>query len=340
MPSLRSYLRRATRQPARGLRARHALERAARGFPLSRLLGARQAGFHEAAGLSRRARVALAACALALLASCSAPKLAYNRLDWVAAWEIGKFVELDGRSKRLFDSGFASLWRWHRSTQLSVYAQDLREVARIAKGPVTADEVRDYMARAREHGHRLLDEAVPHTAPVLAVLDEAQVRELLEGLAERRREEIEEFTGRTPEEGKEERARVMARGIKRWFGSVNEEQEMMARIWAGTRRDDPDLWLRYGDQWDRAFALTLATRARPGFEARVRSMFLEPQLPDAAAVRAQNEHNREAFVRFVEKLAASLSPAQRRHFQKKILGLAEDLESLSGGDPASAGSIG
>lgn len=282
----------------------------------------------------------LAACALALLASCSATRLAYNRLDWLVAWEVGKFVELDGQSKRLFDDGFTSLWRWHRSTQLSVYAQDLREIARLTEGPVTADEVRDYLARAREHGFRLVEEAVPRTAPVLAALDDRQVRELLEGLAERRREEIEEYAGRTSEEGKEERAHVMVRGIKRWFGSVNDEQEAMARIWAGTRREDPDLWLRYGEQWDRAFALTLATRGRPGFEERLRGLFREPELPNAATIRAQNEHNREAYVRFVEKLAASLSPAQRRHFQKKVLGLAEDLEALAGNAPAPAGTIG
>jgi len=290
-------------------------------------------------GRSSIRHTALAACALALLASCSAAKLAYNRLDWLAAWEVGKFVELDGESKRLFDDGFRSLWRWHRSTQLTVYAQDLREVARIADGPVSAEEVRDYLARVREHGRRLLAEAVPRTAPVLAALDETQVRKLLEGLAERRREEIDEYAGQTPEEGKQERARVMTRGIKRWFGTVTEEQEMMARIWAGERQDDPKLWLSYGEQWDRAFALTLATRARPGFEARIRSLFLEPNLPDGPAVRAQNEHNRETYVRFVEKLAASLSKDQRRHFRKKVIGLAEDLEEL-GKSPAAAETIG
>jgi hypothetical protein len=290
-------------------------------------------------GRSSIRHTALAACALALLASCSAAKLAYNRLDWLAAWEVGKFVELDGESKRLFHDGFHSLWRWHRSTQLTVYAQDLREVARIADGPVSAEEVRDYLARVREHGRRLLEEAVPRTAPVLAALDETQVRKLLEGLAERRREEIDEYAGQTPEEGKQERARAMTRGIKRWFGSVTEEQEMMARIWAGERHDDPKLWLRYGEQWDRAFAQALATRARPGFEARIRALFLEPDLPDGPAVRAQNEHNRETYVRFVEKLAASLSKDQRRHFRKKMLGLAEDLEEL-GKSPAAAETIG
>lgn len=255
-------------------------------------------------------------------------------------WEIGKFVDLDGESKRLFDSGFTSLWHWHRSTQLTVYAQDLREIARIAAGPVTADEVRDYLARAREHGRRLFDEAVPRTAPVLAALDDAQVRELLERMAERRQEEIEEYTGQTPEEAREERTKVMARGIRKWFGSVTEEQETLARIWAGARREDPALWRSYGEQWDRAFALTLATRGRPGFEARVRSVFWEPDLPGTPEVRAQNEFNRENYVRFVEKLAATLSKDQRRHFQKKVLDLAEDLEQLSGTSAAGAEGIG
>jgi hypothetical protein len=181
---------------------------------------------------------------------------------------------------------------------------------------------------------------MPRAAPVLAKLDDAQVRELLANLAERRKEEIEEYAGQTPDESRDERAEVMTRGIRKWFGSVTDEQEGLARMWAGARREDPALWRSFGEQWDRAFERALATRAMPGFEDRVRAVFWEPPLPQTAAVRAVNEHNRETYVRFVEKLAASLSPQQRRHFQKKMLGLAEDLEELSGNAPAAGESIG
>lgn len=262
---------------------------------------------------------------LTLLASCSATKFAYNRLDWLAAWEVGKFVDLEGPSKARFKDGFVTLWQWHRSTQLSAYARDLRELAEAAQGPLAREQIESYVERANEHGEHLFDEALPPAAALLQSLDDAQVAGMLEKMAEQRDEGAEEDAERTPED----RARAASRGMRRWFGSQSDAQAALLREWVAARRADPELWQRYGQQWAAAFERTLATRAEPDFEIRLRTVFHDPQLPDSAAARELTEHNRAAYVDLLTQLAPTLSAAQRQHLRKKLLVLAEDLEQLA-----------
>ncbi len=262
---------------------------------------------------------------LALLASCSATQFAYNRLDWLAAWEVGKYVDLEGPSKDRFKAGFATLWQWHRSTQLSAYARDLREIAEAAQGPLTHAQIESYVERANEHGARLFDEVLPPAAAVLQSLDDAQVAGMLEKMTEQRDEDAGDDAKRKPED----RIRAASRGMRRWFGSQSDAQAALLREWVAARRDDPQLWQRYGQQWAAAFERTLATRAEPDFEIRLRTVFRDPQLPDSAAARELTEHNRAAYMDLLARLAPTLSAAQRQHLRRKLVALAKDLEELA-----------
>lgn len=282
--------------------------------------------------MNRRLRVVAAIGVIALLGSCSATKLAYNRLDWLAAWEIGKYVDLDGPSKARFDEGVATLWQWHRSTQLSVYASDLRELADASQRPLTREQIGGYLQRATDHGARLLDEALPPMAGVLAALDDAQVKDLLANLAEQRHEDAEEDAGRTPEAY----ARMTTRSMRRWLGTLTDAQLALVRAWAAARRDDPALWQRYGEQWAALFERTLAARAEPDFAPHLRAVFREPPLPDRPAVRALSDFNRANYVDLLTRLSPTLSDAQRRHVRKKLLSLAEEFEELAAQAPRAA----
>lgn len=276
----------------------------------------------------KAARPLLAALAL-LLASCSTTKLVYNRLDWLVSWEIDKYVELEGRSKLLFQSAFAELWHWHRSTQLAAYAKDLREIANAAQGPVDEAQLRGWLDRADVHAERLFGEALPPIAQLLQALDDTQVAGMLERMAEQREEEMEDEAELRPEKALERRVRAVTRGLRRWLGAASEEQKALVREWAATRRDDPAVWKRYGADWARAFEQALAARTDPGFEGRLRKLFTEAELPDAAAVDELNSHNRNAFVGFLVRLAPTLDARQRRRFHGALNALAEDLEELA-----------
>lgn len=267
--------------------------------------------------------------AVALLGSCSATKFGYNRADWFAARAISEYVELEGPAEAAFDSGFGTLWQWHRGTQLAAYARDLRELADAVQGPLTTEQINGYLHRANDYGKRLLEEAVAPSARVLQSLDDRQVERLLDKMGQERAEEAEDDAKLTADERRLRSQARTARSLRRWFGALSDRQYAFVRDWAEFRGEDPALWRRYDEQWAAAFRSTLATRAEPGFEARLRALLFDPQLPDSAAARELNERNRVNLVDLMTRLAPTLVKSQRERSRGKLIGLAEDFEDLA-----------
>jgi truncated hemoglobin YjbI len=330
MPRLRPRLRRAARQPARGLPARHALGVGAGGLGLPRLRGAREAGLHEARRL-KPLRGLLLLCALATTSACSTLKFTYNRLDWVATWQLAHFVELDPQQRQLFDERFDAFWRWHRGTQLALYVADLRGLAAGLAQSLAPEQVEQYLRMAQGHVDRAVDEVLPDTARLLRGFDDRQVGSLLAEMAERRAERAEDEAGLDEAERRARAEKRMVRSLKRWVGALTREQERRVHEWSGRRQESAPLWLEYEAAWAAAFAEVLARRHEPDFQARLAALFEEPALPQRARVDEVERHNRAAWVALMADLSARLEPRQRERLQRRIHDLADDLEALTRG---------
>lgn len=327
MPSLWSCLRRATRQPARGLSAGDALGGHPGGLGLPGLRGTRETGLREGR-LTPTRRLALA-CLLLAIAGCSGLKFGYNRLDWIASWQLGRFVDLDPEQKRLFGERFKVFWRWHRSTQLALYVRDLRELATLAEKPLSPAQVEQYLALSQDHAGRALQEIVPDTARVLRTFDDGQVRELLANMAERRQERATESAGLTAEELREEAEEQMVKSLKRWIGPLTREQERRIRDWSSERQYAGTVWHQYQEAWASAFTETLSHRQDPDFEQRLSALFDNARVPYTEEMEKVQQHNRRAWVGLMADLSASLDRRQREHFRERLVGLAADLEELA-----------
>lgn len=264
----------------------------------------------------------------ALLAACSSTRFVYNRLDWFASWQIGKYVDLDDASEAAFESGFAALWQWHRGTQLPLYARDLRELADAAAGPLSQDQLDAFLARADGHADRVLREALPGAARVFQAMDDAQVAHLLKRVAERRAERLADDAKRSPEEQRERAFESMEKNLKRWLGSTTPEQKQRVREWVDARSYTPELWQRYAETWWAEFATLLAARREPEFEARLRDFLLQPQLPGSADVERQRRADNRSAMAMLAGLSDTLTTRQRTHFQAELRALARDLDIL------------
>jgi len=266
---------------------------------------------------------------LALLAGCSAPKLAYNNLDWLVGWQVGRYVDLQPPQKALLESGFRAFWGWHRSTQLRLYAKDLRELAATAERPLQPEQVSGYVVRTGEHAMRALREATPDVARMLASMDDAQVAAMLERLAERRRERYEEEDELDAEELQEKAQEQMEKNLKRWIGSLSRGQKDRVAAWTRERQYAGSIWRQYEEDWAALFAELLTHRRAPGFEARLAQLFQEPKLPHRAQMSQMQAHNRAVWIRMLADISGSLSESQRRLFQERLRELASDFDELA-----------
>lgn len=267
--------------------------------------------------------------AAALVASCSAPKMAYNNLDWLVSWQIGRYVELQPPQKAIFESGFKAFWGWHRSTQLNLYAKDLRELAQAAEQPLKPEQVSQYMVRTGEHAMRALREATPDLARMLASMDDEQVAEMLENLAEQRRERYEDDEDLDAEELQEKAQAQMEKNLKRWIGSLSREQKARIVAWSKEREYAGSIWRQYEEDWAALFAELLQHRREPAFEKRLVQLFQQPKVPTRQAMTRMQAHNRTVWVALLADLSATLSDDQRDEFQENLRDLAGDFEELA-----------
>jgi hypothetical protein len=339
MPRLWPHLRRAPRQPARGFPARHALGRDPAGLDLPGLLGAREARLHEGRRLNtsdgrarrgRGLRWGALLLALAAVAGCSSIKFGYNRLDWLVSWQIGKFVDLDREQKELVAERLGEAWRWHRGTQLTLYVRDLRELAATLEKPLDAAQVERYLNLSQDHAGRALNEITPDVARVLGTFSDAQVRELLDNMAERRAERAEESAGLTAEQLREKAQEQMLKGLKRWIGPATRDQHRRIVDWSSERQYAGTIWQQYEEAWAAAFTEVLLQRGAPDFEQQLGAMFNEARVPYTDEMERVQQHNRKLWIGLMADLSASLTAEQRKRLRARVAGLADDFDDLAG----------
>jgi hypothetical protein len=302
------------------------VERHPGGLDLPGLRRARKAGFREAARVSCRAGIV---AALALLAACNAIKLTYNNLDWLALWQVGRFVDLDPPQKALFDDRFREFWSWHRGTQLKLYVEDLQELAGKVDKPLSAQQVDDYVTRSSDHLARAMREAVPDTAKVLQTLDDQQAQELIANLAKKRAERRAESADLTADEIKGESEDQMVKNLKRWIGSLTRDEKARVHQWAQERQYAGTLWYQYQEAWGSAFTEVLGHRHDPDFTERLAVLFHEAKLPYGDDMKKVQAHNRHKWIELLADISAMLTPDQRKRLRDKLQELASDLTELS-----------
>jgi hypothetical protein len=271
--------------------------------------------------------------ALAAMAGCSSVKFGYNRLDWLVSWQIGKFVDLDREQKDLVAERLGAVWRWHRGTQLALYVRDLRELAGALEKPLDAEQVERYLNASQEHATRTMREIVPDAARVLGTFSDAQVRELLDNMAERRAERADETAGLTAEQLREKAQEQMFKGLKRWVGPATRDQQRRIVDWSNERQYAGTIWQQYEEAWAAAFTEVLLQRGAPDFERQLGAMFDEARVPYTEEMERVQQHNRKAWIGLMADLSASLSAEQRKRLRARLTGLADDFDDLASQAP-------
>lgn len=272
-------------------------------------------------------RIALAASLL--LAACTGFKLSYNHADFIAGWQLKRYVDLEPPQKQLFEERFAAFWRWHRGTQLKLYAADLRALIPAVEKPLTPPQVSAYLERSRDHLGRAMREAVPDTARLLQTLDEAQAAELLENLAKKRRKQAEEDRDLSAGQLHERAVEQMEKNVERWVGPIDRPQRHRIERWAAERRYAGTIWTQYQEAWGAAFTEVLLHRREKDFTERLMALFREPPLSGRSEMRALQEYNRGLWVALLSDLSATLTDRQRRTLQAKLAATAQELDDLA-----------
>lgn len=280
-----------------------------------------------------RARLAagiIIAAVLLLGTACSAPRLAYERLDWLASWQLSKYTKLDAGQQRRFDTDFKALWVWHRQTELLRYASDLRELAQASQRPVNTALLTAWAQRGDAHWQRLLIKLAPAACAQLTALSEAQVSSLLRRVDRDIAARADELV--KPDEAvvRKQAERRLHKSLKRWLGDLNDEQRGRVARWSAERELTYAAWLDQRRLWRSHWAEVLARRHSSAFCTQAQALFAHSaQSSGGGALFTRYDGNRAGWLMFLVQISATLNSAQRQHLRQELLDLAEDFESLA-----------
>lgn len=265
------------------------------------------------------------------LAGCSTVRVAYERLDWIARWEAGRYVSFTREQRTVFDRGFAEFWRWHREHELPLWIAELRGLAARTDTLDTIDRAR--LAQMSERYGRMLRRVTAQLAPLACALgpqlSDAQTEELLAAVDEDVDDFRKEHVERSPDDARQETLKAIEKPLRRWLGGLNDEQRRLIREWNDARPSVAADWLEYRRRWRAELAATLARRDDVSFCPRIERLVARgPELwtPSQQQTFAAD---RARWLELFAALLPTLDDDQRQHVRHKLLALADDFEAVA-----------
>lgn len=281
--------------------------------------------------------VLIASVALAV-AGCSTIRFGYDKLPFLAGWEIDRYLDLASEQEAIADRQLRAVQAWHRKAQLPKYAVLLKQIeAEVAQvdAPMTAERIADWRRAALATWPELVDHLAPGVAELAVTLTPAQLDHFEKALAEANRKiETEYFVGKPAKTLREARIKRSRERAESFLGPLNGPQ--LARV---AQRADDEGTLATSHWWalrlPRQRILVelfrdLASRRPPIDEAtaRTRTALLSLVQPTDPVLRARAQAAEDAGDRYQAGMLAETSVVQRRHLVERLRGYGSDLDRL------------
>lgn len=265
---------------------------------------------------------------LSLLMGCNMVKLAYTNADYFLLSYVDGYLDLTSAQKDYLRDRLTRRLEEHRREELLQAVEFLRFVKRSAVDGLSPREIDALSSSAK----RLYDTTVTNTIPVftsvLTKLSNQQIKYLKQELKERNKEFRSKYLQEDHDERLEARLERTLKRIKKWIGSVSNDQRKMIvdimRIWPDMAPD----WYEYRLARQRGLLELLETKA-PALEVEgyLIGWFVQ-QSGQTQAMRVQTGRLQQGLKMLLLALNSSLSEKQQVYFLKRIDDFSSDLAAL------------
>jgi hypothetical protein len=265
-------------------------------------------------------RIFVSLIALAMLVGgCSAIRTVYNQADYVAAWRVDDYFDLDDDQKRMFRADFGRVHAWHRATQLNAYAGLLEAMdRRLERGPALED-VAWAVDNVKAQSRQLVLHTYKNAAAFLATLSNEQVAAARHRFERDNREFAREHgVGASAEVQKRLRAKRDLESIEHWAGPLDRDQR--ARFTTLSEAQPLDATLRHQDRMrrQREFLALLGERHDARFAERLRDWLLDWNANRPTDMQARIEDYQQARRRMLLTVFEQLRPEQQRKVSERL----------------------
>jgi hypothetical protein len=264
-----------------------------------------------------------------VLTACSATQFAYNRLDFLARWELGKYFDLQPAQRERFDRDFRVFWDWHRQHELPRYAARLRQIAARIETP---PDVAEFEAWSNDYAtlwEPSLDRLMPMVCALGASLSDAQATSLLEQADDDLRDYADDEVDLPEAKLRKKAERSLSKTLRQWLGELTPAQQQTVHAWNDMRPQVAAQWLAFRRRWRDELAATLAQRGGSEFCPRLQRLITASDSLWTAQQQRDFAANRQSWLQLFATLAPTLTQAQREHLRERLLGMADDFDALA-----------
>jgi len=274
------------------------------------------------------ALAAVAATAIAL-GACTVGRFAYNNASPVVTYMVDDYFDLSGNQEGWVRTRFERLQAWHRTHELPAYEQDLRNAVSRTERALTIDDARWVNKTLRGYYKRMVEQALPDMADLVMQLDAEQAQHFEQRFAKESAKIERETAKGNAAEREKKRAEKLVDQVETYTGRLDEHQRDLVHARVHFMTDVSAL--RLADRQRRQQLVVELVRSKPSKPEMVNGLrkllvdtdgWRNPEYTKAIARRD------EEMAEMMVQLAATWTPDQREHVQKKLRGYLTDVSAL------------
>jgi len=185
------------------------------------------------------ARIIGALMAAALLASCSALKLAYNNLPEIGYWWLDGYVDFEDAQAPRVREELQQLLAWHRRNELPKLAALLQQAQALAPGEITPAQACQLLDALRVRLLAVAERGAPAGAELARSLSEAQLRQIERKYQKTNATYAEDWLERSPAQQREKRYDQFLDRSEDFYGRLDAGQRELLRQQVDRSAFDP-----------------------------------------------------------------------------------------------------
>jgi len=275
-------------------------------------------------------------CLLLVVSGCG-PRLIYPHLDWLIPSYVDDYISLNREQSGLLEKRLLQVLDWHCRTQLPVYAQSLRELAKALEDPsqpVSYERLQYYSNQFITHWRELAKQIGPEMADILATATDEQLAELFQNVEKRNVKFKAKYVDISLEKLEKNRKERLAKDLKQWISRLTPEQKQAVSDWSDQIKPLAADGLRNRESVLAEFQNLLGKRRHdPDFKEAFVALLVNLDQMRTPDFQKKIDYNTDVTFKLIMKIDRSLNKTQRAYLLKRIGTLAADFEKLSC-DPA------
>jgi len=275
-----------------------------------------------------------------LVTSCTSSKFVigplYNRLDDRMMDQFDELGDFTEQQRAAFAKSVGTFHVWHRQSELPRYSTLIETLASsIADADTSASDISLWMNTVEQYSQAARDcNPVNFSVGLMKTLSDEQWTVIEQRFEEERKEDLERYAGKTPEERIERRMNNMRKWAARIDLDFTPTQRAMLLSTLKQQISMREQYYRLSDEWNRRLFELARTKNNPDFDEQMRVHLgnrwnqLEKEYPE------QWQANRDLWENTVLRFIQSMTAEQRETVSRWLTRLGSTLAAISRDEPS------